>query len=97
MLTITELADRYPVANTNSVECWTRLVAKWRTSKLLLPGTHWGIRRQERGRSRPAREYDVRRVMTLVQVSDHTFAESVRQAHGEGIRAVVCGKETVGI
>lgn len=97
MLTTTELAARYPVANTNSAEAWTRLLDKWRSLNLLVEGSHWRIRRNGRCR-RPPREYDTCRVLRLLMTSDNTFAGSVRVEHREAIKAVLSsGKEMVGV
>ncbi len=97
MLTTTELAERFPVANVNSAECWTRLLSKWQKRKLLKSGEHWRIRRTL-GRSRPPREYDACRVLQLLWTSDSTFAESVRVEHQEAIRGAIRGvKEGIGV
>lgn len=98
MLTTNELAQRYPVTNADSLDCWKRLLDRWRTSNKLKAEKHWRIRRQGGRACRPPREYDALQVLRLVWSSENTFAESVKIEHGEEIRRVLNeSREVVGI
>lgn len=93
MLTLSELADRYPVTYADSRRAWERMLERWRSSNRLRRGLDWQCRSVDRGR--PPVEYVEVKVLTLVCSSDLRFAEVVRTEHKLKIREALKGGEGV--